>query len=190
MDLANFPDKELVQRCRDGEPRAWQVLVHRYERLIVTIPRRARLSEQAAADILQLTFTRLYQHLDRIDDPSRVRAWLVTTARRETLRQIEQARREAVLQVPVESLADDEESVFAHDLVPSSWDDGAEELWYDLHAAVERLGARCRQLIELLFLTEPEPSYAAIGERLGIPVGSIGPSRGRCLAQLRKLLDR
>jgi RNA polymerase sigma factor (sigma-70 family) len=191
MDLAEVPDEELVRLCREGENRAWSALVHRYERLIITIPRRARLSEQAAADVLQITFTRLYEHLDRIEDPSRVRAWLVTTARRETLRHIEQARREPASQVPVESIADDDnDGALAHDVVSSGWDDGAEQLWHDLHAAVERLDLRCRQLIELLFLTEPEPSYAAIGERLGMPVGSIGPNRGRCLAQLRKLLTR
>jgi DNA-directed RNA polymerase specialized sigma24 family protein len=79
-------DEDLVALCRRGEQGAWSVMVRRFQRLIYTIPRRARLPEQLAAEVFQLTFSRLFEHIDRLDQPARVRAWLVTTARRETLK--------------------------------------------------------------------------------------------------------
>jgi RNA polymerase sigma factor (sigma-70 family) len=75
-------DTELVERCRAGQQSAWNTLVRRYQRLVFTVPRRAGLSEDQAADVFQVVFSRLFEHLDRLGDPSRVQAWLVTTAKR------------------------------------------------------------------------------------------------------------
>lgn len=212
----SLDDAELVRRCQAGDAAAWGVLVHRFQRLVYTIPRRAGLDESASADVFQLTFTRLYQHIASVQDGARVRAWLVTTARRESLRELKRAGRREGMTVSLDDprplpggdRGDDDVhggEVGAGDGAPDDPGEGAsvaerlaapaadglceEERWHEVQRAVERLEPRCRQLIELLFLTEPEPSYAEIGRRLGIPIGSIGPTRGRCLARLRKGLS-
>jgi len=197
VDLQELPDAELVRRCRQGDSSAWSTLVRRFQRLVYTIPRRARLPDQTCADVFQLAFTRLYENIDRIADASRVRAWLVTTARRETLRELELASRERV-HSGVDAAAtdlqrehrDDDEPVSEalYEVATAEPGESDEERWHELRRALDRLEPRCRQLLELLFLVEPEPSYADIGGRLGMPIGSIGPTRGRCLAQLRRLM--
>lgn len=176
------------------------MLVRRFERLVYTIPRRAGLDDAAAADVFQLTFTRLYRSIGTLQDGTRVRAWLVTTARRETLRELRRAGRLQALTVPLDVERADDAAEDEDDDGPASADDTAravaapahdlseEERWHEAQRAVARLEPRCRELIELLFLTEPEPSYAEISQRLGLPIGSIGPTRGRCLARLRKAL--
>lgn len=183
--------------CRQGRQAAWSTLVRRYQRLVYTIPRRARLPDQAAADVFQITFSRLFEHIDRLGEPERVRAWLVTTARRETLKQLRaSARVELSASASLDSApdGDSEGELEAAAGEPPAWNDlpasepTQEERWHELRCAVDRLDARCRQLIEMLFLTEPELPYVEIGRRLGMPPGSIGPTRGRCLGQLRKLL--
>ncbi len=84
-------DSELVAACRRGDEDAWQVLVTRYQRLIYTIPIRAGLDAETAAEVFQFVFTKLYQSLPAIDRTDRIRAWLVTTAKRETIRLVRQA---------------------------------------------------------------------------------------------------
>ena len=90
---AELDDAELVARCRRGEARGWNALVLRYKRLVFAIPRRAGLDEHHAADVFQAVFATLHRHLARIDDPSRLHAWIVTTAKRETLRVLREGRR-------------------------------------------------------------------------------------------------
>src|SRR6267154_2045109 len=85
-------DKQLLLACRRGDERAWESLVNRYQRLIYTIPRRAGLDHSQAADVFQEVFTTLFEKLNEIDQPERLQAWLVTTARRKTWRTITKAR--------------------------------------------------------------------------------------------------
>lgn len=189
--LDDLTDAELIAQCRAGRQAAWSTLVRRFQRLVYTVPRRAGLSDEQAADVFQFSFSRLFEHLDRIDDASRVRAWLVTTAKRETLRLIEESRRivdlapaadaEGEAEDPLERIPDPSplpETMLAqlqeHDRVRS---------------ALERLEPRHRQLLELLFLQEEAPPYAEIAARLGIAEGSIGPTRARALEKLRTLLQ-
>jgi RNA polymerase sigma factor (sigma-70 family) len=184
-------DAELIAACRRGERGAWEHLVLRFERLIFTVPRRAGLSQEQAADVFQTCFEKLYQHIDRIDDAERVRAWLVTTARRETLRLIEQSRR-VVDRAPTGRHGDDD----AGDPLDRFADPHPlpETLLADLQEhdrvrrAMERLDPRSRQLLELLFLQDEPLPYAEVGARLGIAEGSIGPLRARALSKVRELL--
>jgi RNA polymerase sigma factor (sigma-70 family) len=186
---ADATDDELLQGCRQGRADAWSSLVRRYQRLVYTVPRRAGLPDEAAADVFQTTFTRLLENLARIDDASRVRAWLVTTARRETLRQLELAQRTVSGDEPG---ADDGPTLLER--VP---DEGplpeallSELQQHDrLRQAVERLEPRARQFVELLFLQEDPLPYSEIAARLGIAEGSIGPTRARVLAKLRALMQ-
>ena len=183
-------DAELVARCRLRDPAAWTALVQRFQRLVYTVPRRAGLSEAEAADVFQVSFTRLVEHLHRLDDPSRVRAWLVTTARRETLRVLELNRRLAPLPAPAGGDAPAIDPIAQLPDTALLPDELLDELQQHdrLRRAVEQLDARSRAFVELLFLHDPPLAYAEIAARLGIAEGSIGPTRARCLDKLRRLL--
>ncbi len=186
-------DDDLVRRCRDGQQGAWSTLVRRFQRLVYTVPRRAGLSEAQAADVFQTTYARLVENIDRIDDASRVRAWLVTTARRETLRLLKEGSRIVDLagarsveedggssEDPLEQIAD------ASPLPDTLLDDLQQQ--HRVREALDRLDPRSRQLLELLFLQEEPLPYGEIAARLGIAEGSIGPTRARALEKLRKLM--
>ncbi|NJN53006.1 MAG: sigma-70 family RNA polymerase sigma factor [Gammaproteobacteria bacterium] len=182
-------DDELVRRCRAGDAAAWSTLVRRYQRLVYTVPRRAGLSDDDAADVFQVCFQRLLEHLDRLNDGSRVRAWLVTTAKRESLRRVERAGRfaqtsNAVRENDGESLLD---SLVDGAPQQDDWLADLQEL-HIVRDAVDRLDARTRRFIELMFLQDEPLQYADIAAKLGIPEGSVGPTRARCLAKLRNLL--
>jgi RNA polymerase sigma factor (sigma-70 family) len=185
-------DQDLVQRCREGQQAAWSTLVRRFQRLVYTVPRRAGLSDAQAADVFQISFSRLFENIDRIDDTSRVRAWLVTTARRETLRLLNEGSR-------IVDLAgtrgadgeDDGEDPFARIADTAALpDEVLDELQqqHRVREALDRLDPRSRQLLELLFLEEDPLPYGEIAARLGIAEGSIGPTRARALDKLRRLM--
>jgi RNA polymerase sigma factor (sigma-70 family) len=182
-------DENLVRACRLGEAEAWSALVQRYQRLIYTIPLRAGLDEDQAAEVFQRTFARLLEHLDRIEQPGRIRAWLVTTARREAWRLI----REQTAEQPLPD-ADDPLGEFSDESLP----DGAPlldeallrlEEQHLIRQAIGALDERCRQLLNLLFYRPDTPSYAEVAIALGIPEGSLGPTRARCLRKLRHQLE-
>lgn len=191
--LDELNDADLLARCREGSQAAWSVVVRRYQRLIFTVPRRAGLSDDQAADVFQTTFSRLFENLDRIADPARVQAWLVTTAKRESLRLREQSRRTVDL---ARSGNDDEGD--DGDPLDRFADPGPlpEALLADLQhqdllrRAVDQLDPRSRQLVELLFLQDEPLPYGEIAARLGIAEGSIGPTRARCIEKLRALLKK
>lgn len=187
--LDPLTDAELVQRCRQGSEVAWRALVVRFQRLIYTVPRRAGLGEDAAADVFQLTFSRLFDHLDRIEQPDRIQAWLVTTARFETLRLLRERSRQ-VSMTPSTQGGGDDNDVDPMELIA---DDAAlpEDQLSDLQQqhrvrrAVAQLDERSQALVELLFLQDEPLPYAEIALRLGIAEGSIGPTRARVLSKLR-----
>jgi RNA polymerase sigma factor (sigma-70 family) len=191
--LETLCDADLVARCRDGNQAAWEVLVRRFQRLVYTVPRRAGLSEDQAADVFQVAFSRLFEHLDRLGDASRVQAWLVTTAKRESLRVLELSRRVVDL-APAGSAEDDDGGDpldrFAD---PSPLPDAllADLQQQDrLRRAVEQLDERTRRFVELLFLQDEPLPYSEIAARLGMAEGSIGPTRARSLEKLRAVLSR
>jgi RNA polymerase sigma factor (sigma-70 family) len=193
MTLPQDPsDAELVARCREGQQAAWSMLVRRFQRLIYTVPRRAGLNDEQAADVFQTVFSRLHENLSKLDDGSRVHAWLVTTAKRESLRVLEQSRRLVSLAPP----GDGDDAGADEDPMDRLPDEGPlpEELLSTLQQhdrlrqAVDRLDPRARQFVELLFLQDEPLPYSEIARRLGIAEGSIGPTRARVLEKLRTLL--
>jgi RNA polymerase sigma factor (sigma-70 family) len=189
IDLTPLPDDELLGRCRAGQAAAWSTLVRRYQRLVYTVPRRMGLPDEACADVFQAAFARLVEHLDRLEDPSRVRAWLVTTARRESLRLVEARARVADLAAPGDDADDDPWARIADD-APRAEEQLEELQGLDrLRQAVDRLDPRTRRFVEVVFLRDPPAAYAEIAQELGIAEGSIGPTRARCLAKLRALLE-
>ncbi len=174
-------DAALVARARAGEQSAWDALVARYGGRVWAVGRAHRLSTADAEDVFQVTFMRLVTHLDTIRDPSRVGAWLKTTARHECLRILRKAGRA----VP----SSDDEILDPADpfLPPIGARLEADERQAALHAAIERLSEPCKRLLRVL-MAEPEPTYEEVGHALGMPIGSIGPTRGRCLKHLRREL--
>lgn len=193
MAKVNFlesQDAELILACRRGDGEAWAALVARYQKLIYTIPRRAGLDDDQCADVFQQTFQTLVEHLDRLDQPERVRAWLVTTARRATDRTKARAARWQSL--PEAHEGADEAALTSELLDPHPLPDQlviALENQHIVRTTVMQLEERCRQLLTMLFYIEERPAYGEIAATLGIPEGSIGPTRNRCLQKLRNLLQ-
>lgn len=182
-------DATLVGRCVRGETAAWAALVRRYQRLVYAIARRIGLDEHTAADVFQTVFARLVQHLPRLAEPHRLQAWIVTTTKREALLLRQRSRRTVSMTRADES--DDESSQW--DLADES--PNAEQALADLQQlnqlrnALDRLDTRCRDLLLLLFRDEDEKlSYGEVARRLDTSVGSIGPTRSRCLDKLRQLV--
>lgn len=184
-------DKLLLLACRRGEGGAWESLINRYQRLIYAIPRRAGLDDDQAADVFQEVFTTLVQKLDDIEDPERLHAWLVTTARRKTWRLISKGKRWQ--QVSDESSEENAGQEFAK--IP----DGAPlpdevmlrlEEQHRIRTALAALDERCRKLLTMLFYEQEQPSYSEIAAALGTSPGSIGPTRARCLEKMLPLLGK
>ncbi len=183
-DFAALDDEsntELVHRAAAGDRDAWHVLVDRHVALIWSIARQFRLDESDAADVSQTTWLRLLENLGRLQDPERVASWLATTARRECLRTI--ARRKRVVVTDDVFVLDRQDSaqpeMDAHII--------SEERCREVRLALDCLPERWRRLLVLLS-ADPPMSYAEISRALDLPVGSIGPTRGRSLEKLRALL--
>lgn len=170
----------LMGRAAEGDAAAWDALVTRYQGLVWSVARAHGLYGHDAADVAQTTWLRLVEHLDRIRDPARVGSWLATTARHESLRVLRRRGREQPVEV------DD------YVLPPPAGGDSEPELAALtgerdelLQEALQTLPPRCQRLLRVL-MADPPPSYREVGAALNMPVGSIGPTRARCLACLRQ----
>jgi RNA polymerase sigma factor (sigma-70 family) len=179
------PDRDLILRCRQGSAGAWHQLLNKYERLVYSIPLRYGLSRDDAADVAQITFTILIQNMDSVAEDSRLGPWLVTVARRHTWRLMERNRRESASErLEVADVA--ERAVLLGNNDADSIEHWELSQWLD--GALSKLGERCRELLLALYFQPERSSYAEVAADLGIPVGSIGPSRARCLKSLRQVL--
>jgi RNA polymerase sigma factor (sigma-70 family) len=174
-------DAELIAACARDDARAWRTLVSRYRRLAWGIPRSMGLQPADADEVFQTTFVELMRHLHRIERPERLEAWLVTTARRATLRWLGRERRRREVAAAALDAAQDE--------APAVDPLGALEEAERLRRAVEALGAPCHTLIRGLFADPPRP-YRVLARELGLAVGSLGALRARCLERLRRALAR
>ncbi|MBZ0267784.1 sigma-70 family RNA polymerase sigma factor [bacterium] len=175
--VQRMSDAELVRLCAENDGRAWRELVERYRRLVYTIPFRMGLDPADADEVFQRTFTALVEKIGSLERPDRVRAWLVTAARRTSLKMRTRARNH-----DPDALAD----------LPDARELPSEELERledetVVRMALSRLGERCRKLLTLLYYRDGgagPPSYEDIAQRMGAAVGSIGPTRARCLRKL------
>src|SRR6516225_9780578 len=171
----------LVRRAAEGDHWAWERLVDQFARLIWSITRDFKLVESDAADVFQATWLRLLEHIDRLEQPAKVGSWLAATARNECLRSMAARKRIMLVQDDVTLNG----GVAAHE---PEIDERLlrEERAQAVQDALSRLPWRWRRLVEMLMADPPVP-YTEISDRLGLPVGSIGPTRGRCLERLRLL---
>jgi RNA polymerase sigma factor (sigma-70 family) len=185
VDAAAQPTREdehaaLVRRAAAGDSAAWNGLVDRFGGLVWSIARAHRLSDADAADVSQTTWLRLVEHLERIRQPERVGAWIAATARNECLRVLRLSGRQVLT-------GDDPETADLDAPAP-----GAALLARERDAALWRafaaLTSRCQMLLRVL-VADPAPSYEEVAEALSMPIGSLGPTRQRCLERLRRHPD-
>ena len=170
-------DPALVERCIDGDESAWHELVERYVRLIYSVALKTGISAADADDVVQNVCLILLRRLPALRDHTRLTAWLVTTTRRECW----QFKRRLPDHDGLEETVAGEESP-DNDVL--SW-----ERQQMVHEALGRIDDRCRQLLTALFLDPAEPSYELIAQRLGLPLGSVGPTRARCFRKLEQALQ-
>lgn len=170
----------LVSAARTGNNDALGQIVTELSPLLWQVARAAGLSSGDAEDVLQTVWLRLVAQLDNIHDSAALVGWLVTTAKREAWRVRAAGRKqlpadqELLAQLPDEGPGSEEQVIL---------DDQRRTLW----VAIGRLSTRCQELLRIIAFA-PRPDYATVAAALGMPVGSIGPTRGRCLAKLRALL--
>lgn len=180
-----WSDVELsttVVAAANGDPQAWEGLVRRFSNMIMACARSCRLNDADVAEVHQVTWLRLVEHIGRIEHPERVGSWLMTTAKRESVRVARGRNRltldhDALVQWP-----DD-------DAKPPDAGPIAEEQYELLREAYAQLPAHCQRLMGILAVGDP-PSYKEISRMLSMPIGSIGPTRGRCLEHLRRILEK
>ena len=171
----------LVAAANAGDQAAWAQIINSYARLVWSIARSFRLGDADAADVAQATWLRLVQHLGKVRDPRCLGAWLATTARREALALLRRSGRD----VPVDT--GELRHVEGRQPAPDDRLLRAEQN-SEVHAAFDAIPDRCRQLLRAL-LNDPPMSYEQAAVLLDMPIGSIGPTRSRCLEQLRTLLS-
>lgn len=172
-------DTVLIERCLAGDSRAWDQIVERYSRLVYSIPRRYGLSDADAEDVFQQVYISLYRSLAQVRDLERLSSWLITTAHRETWRIGKRSSRYPHLDEQIHDVA-----------APAEEDVDAWERRDAVRRALEELGGTCEALLRALFMDRGDPSYESIAERLGMKIGSIGPTRARCFSKLEAILKR
>jgi RNA polymerase sigma factor (sigma-70 family) len=177
-------DQRLVERCLAGDAVAWERLVRRHERLVFAVARSYRLSDVDLADVFQEVFAALVGGLPRLREPRTLVRWLSSTTQRIARATALRSRREHAL-----AAGDPGELELAseHGAIEADLERLEEQALVRL--ALASLSPRCRRLLEALYYEDPAPAYADISRRLGVPMGSIGPTRSRCFERLRAALS-
>jgi RNA polymerase sigma factor (sigma-70 family) len=176
---AATPLAALLELARDDLPAAWAELERRYGALVRHVARRRGVPDSEVDDVAQHTWLQLFRHLDDLADPDRLSSWLITTARRESRVVRTRCERHVVLAEVPEVVAAVEETAAVEDRL-------MREQGLDVvRAALPSLPPRCRDLLGLM-LAEPSVSYAEISRRLQMPIGTIGPTRLRCVLCLQR----
>ena len=185
-NFAERDDARLIAACLNGETGAWEALITRYQRLIYSIPLKARLSQDDAADIFQAVCLKLFEKLSTLREHEKLVSWLITTTTRECWRLSARLRRET-------SSSDKEEGGTITEAPDTALlaDEQRQKLQEQqlVREAISALPDRCRDLLTMLFYQKDELSYVDVARRMSMPVASIGPTRARCLDKLRKLLN-
>ncbi len=166
-------DPNVIERCLAGDQAAWSDLVDYYAGLVYSIPRKLGLPADVCDDVAQTVFATLARRLSSVREVSSLAGWLATVARRESWRARRAQRRGRDESGPLDAdvPVEDRELRRVEQILRMRW-------------LLNGLDPRCRDLLTALFLSETTPSYEEIAARLSIPLGSIGPTRQRCLAKL------
>lgn len=181
-------DAELLKRCRKGDQNAWGDLVDRYQRLIYAIPRRAGLSDEQADDVFQEVFVTLFEKLDEIEQPDRIRSWIVTTAKFKTWAVVRGNRN---VRMPDTEEEMEAEMAAIPDRAPLADEQLIElEQQHLIRTALKQLEDRCQQILSMIYLRSQAASYAEVAAAIGVGETSISPLRSRCLKKLEKILSK
>lgn len=172
---------ELVERCLRGDAAAWRAFVDRYTRLVWSVIRRHRLDDADAEDVHQTVFASAISNLESLRDAERLVAWLSTTTRRECWKTLRRRDRLRPSMLPEDLASSTDEGTLGIESL---------ERRQIVRESLVELGGRCQRLLEALFSVPGEPSYPEIAARLDMPIGSIGPTRARCLGRLAEILGR
>jgi RNA polymerase sigma factor (sigma-70 family) len=179
-------DADLLRACKNGDESAWNAIVERYQRLISTIPRRAGLNEDQTADVFQEVFLTLFQKLDEIEQPEKLRAWLVTTAKFKTWGTV---RSQKGFHSPETEEEMENEMAMLSDKSPLADEVLIElEQQHLIRTAVSKLEERCQKILSMIYLRSVAASYAEVAENVGVSESSVSPLRTRCLDKLAKIL--
>ncbi|MDP9368976.1 MAG: sigma-70 family RNA polymerase sigma factor [Chloroflexota bacterium] len=169
-------DPALVQACIDGDEGAWDEFIARYGRLVYSIPLRSGFSRDDADDIFQNVCAIVLRDLHTLRDQARLSSWLITTTHRECWR----LRKRSTIHTTLDETLVDASTPPPEDVLRWEREQVRDAIW--------RLNDRCRTLLTALFLDPDEPSYDQVAERLGVPLGSVGPTRARCFKKLEAVL--
>jgi RNA polymerase sigma factor (sigma-70 family) len=178
MSSPQLSDTALVRAARRRDPAAWTHLVERHDRLIRAVCHAHRLAAADVEDVRQTTWLRAFEHIERIREPQKFGSWLAAVARNECLSTLRHRTRVRPYSVELEHKLSDPSPAPETVLL-------AAERRAAVQGAVRKLSSRDRAFLSRAF-HEREPSYAEIGGALGMPIGSIGPTRGRVLERMRR----
>lgn len=185
---ADRSDAELWKACVSGDDSAWSQLVDRYQRLIYAVPRRAGLTEEQCSDVFQDVFLLLLQKVNEIEQPDRIRSWIVTTAKYKTWAAVRASKgdrssaSEEEMEAEIQRLAD--RSPLADEMLVEL------EQQHIIRTALSMLEERCRKIISMIYLQDAAASYADVAIEIGVGETSISPLRARCLKKLEKILRK
>lgn len=171
---------ELLKLAADGDSSAWNALVDRFGQMVWSTARSFRLDDATAKDVAQSVWLKLIENIDRIEDPERLPGWLATTCRREALRVVKKSERDVTTDFEYD--IEDDAHTFEELLI-------RDEENRMVVRAFHTLDEVCRELLRLM-VVEPALSYEEISETVGRPIGSLGPTRARCLAKLKGAISR
>ena len=171
---------ELVAGIRAGDESAWRAMTDQYEPLLRWLARRCGLSAEDVGDAVQLTWLRCLEHIDQLTDADRLNAWLVTICRRECIRLATKARREVPLSAPDMARLIEDRHEECDPCAEAALRDQCDRLYLAIMALPER-----QRTILVELLRREDQSYLDLSRRLGLPVGSIGPTRQRAFSRLR-----
>lgn len=187
-NIVDNGDAALVRRCLKGDQSGWDELVERYQRLIFAIPRRTGLSEEQAADVFQEVFLTLFEKIGEIEQPDRIRSWMVTTAKFKTwavvrgLKGLYSPATEEEMESEMANIRD--QSPLADDLLIEL------EEQHLIRTALLELAKRCQKILSMIYLQEPAASYVEVAAAISVGETSISPLRSRCLKKLEKVLTK
>ena len=174
-------DAELVEKGLEGHREAWAARISRYEGLIYSFTIRFHLREPDRSEVFQSVCVRLLEKLRGLRDVKSLPAWLISTTARLAM---EMKRKEQVRQKALGKLGSVAREADQEQFLPPAEAQRMEEHAL-IRVAVGRLSTRCRRVVELIFLDDEVRSYREIANELGMPEGSLGPTRARCLAKLK-----
>ena len=180
----SWSDERLVRSCLRGDEAAWRALVDRYSRFVWAIVRRGDVAESDQGDAFQLVWVDVYNDLEKLESPGAVRSWIGSIAHHRSyhLRTPRPSRRLAARSPRRLRITSSRRTP---PIRTSSLELEQQQIAREV---VAELSEQCRKLLELLFLEDPPRPYKEVAEELGMAVGSIGFTRGRCLEKLRRRL--